>query len=144
MERKLKNIISGLLNSFISRNSDVNGYWSIGKLYSHMLNNNGSKISIDLLEKRITPIHTDFEDLIHQYNKIFKDKVRHKDLDLDKILNVKILLEKKHKVYNNPHELIPLICSIKCVCENRKILFYKVEFYSRSHNPKLEHKSCRN
>ena len=72
MSRKstLKNILNGLLSSFVSRNNDVNGYWGIGKLYSLMINKQVHKVEIDLMNNTIIPYSTDFYFRISKYSEL--------------------------------------------------------------------------
>ncbi|RBW59239.1 hypothetical protein DS884_05730 [Tenacibaculum sp. E3R01] len=142
MEKKLKNIASGLLNSFISRNNDVNGYWGIGKLYSLMIQNNCFEIKIDLLAKTMIPENAKFTPLITRFNKKFKNKIAKIDLCVNEISSVYILLHKKEKIDSDNYKLTPLLCSIKV--NYKKNIEYHLEVMCRKHNPKLESKSCRN
>ena len=48
--RALKGIACGFIDSFVSRNNDVSGYWGIGKLYREALERPASSICIELLD----------------------------------------------------------------------------------------------
>ncbi len=65
--RELGGISGGLVNSFVSRNNDVGGYWAIGKLCSHSLQTGEEEVTIDLLAKRISPLNPEFAQMIDKY-----------------------------------------------------------------------------
>ena len=47
--RALKGVAYGLVDTFVSRNNDVSGYWGIGRLCREALERQVSSVSIDLL-----------------------------------------------------------------------------------------------
>lgn len=51
--RRLTNIASGMCCSFASRNNDLDGYWSIGKLRSLAERYGQTTVSLDLLMSSI-------------------------------------------------------------------------------------------
>ena len=53
--RALKGLAYGLIESFVSRNNDVQGYWGIGKLYGEALEQSGSSVCIDLIDQNVRP-----------------------------------------------------------------------------------------
>ncbi|WP_299158299.1 hypothetical protein [uncultured Tenacibaculum sp.] len=145
MKRNLKNIISGLLNSFISRNNDVNGYWGIGKLYALMIDNNCLEVRINLLEKRIKPESLDFNFLINDYSNKLISKIEDVGLFEEDISSVNIFLKSNVKnLLNKDYETVPLLCSIKMIYKENIILKYEQRVMCRKHNLNLESKSCRN
>ena len=76
----LKNIANGIINSFISRNNDVYGYWGIGKLCSLMIKSKSMTIEIDLIEKRINPNHDEFNIMINQYSDYLLSHIKRQGL----------------------------------------------------------------
>lgn len=52
---RLTNIASGLCGAFGSRNNDLDGYWSIGKLRSLAMEHDRTTIVIDLLDLSMQP-----------------------------------------------------------------------------------------
>ena len=65
--RELKNIASGLLCSFISRNNDVGGYWGIGKLCLLAQDGATTGVELDLLSETVHPKSTEFSKLLQGY-----------------------------------------------------------------------------
>ncbi len=50
--KEILNIAHGLLGSFISRNNDINGYWALGLLYKHVLENEADTITLDIFDRK--------------------------------------------------------------------------------------------
>lgn len=53
--RDLQGIANSLVETFISRNNDVSGYWGIGKLYQETIAYSTSKMDLDLLARTAQP-----------------------------------------------------------------------------------------
>lgn len=62
--KELKNISRGLVNSFVSRNNDYDGYWELAKLYDLSVENGGVEVEIDLLSGTTKPVSPKFLPLI--------------------------------------------------------------------------------
>ncbi|MCC7249008.1 MAG: hypothetical protein IT473_10330, partial [Lysobacter sp.] len=73
--KELKNIASGLLGSFISRNNDVAGYWGIGQLSSLAAKNSVDSVRIDLILGSITPPNAFFSELVSGYSRILNQRL---------------------------------------------------------------------
>jgi len=48
-------LANGLVESFVSRNNDVDGYWGVGKLYAFAHVHQTTEVTIDLLTQEIFP-----------------------------------------------------------------------------------------
>ena len=55
---EIGSIASGLLQSFVSRNNDVEGYWGIGVLYLYAQQAGQLKVTVDILRESVDPPHT--------------------------------------------------------------------------------------
>lgn len=132
----LKNIAQGLLNSFISRNNDVNGYWGIGKLYTLMLNKSINKVEIDLLNISISPSNDEFQYRISKYSEELLNKLYGKKLNKNIIKSAKIVL-----ICSDITISKSLLNNVKCkiiIDNNEKQITFNNEVYCRKHNPKVE------
>ncbi|MCA0201293.1 MAG: hypothetical protein LCH56_10695 [Proteobacteria bacterium] len=65
--REIAAIARNLALTFVSRNNDVDGYWAIGKLYSHALKAGVSELDIDLLNDSIAPPSSEFNKMLSHY-----------------------------------------------------------------------------
>lgn len=66
--RELKNVASGILCSFISRNNDVDGYWGIGKLCLLAQERAATNVKLDLLAEKVFPESMEFLKLLEGYH----------------------------------------------------------------------------
>ena len=51
-KKKLRDVIAGVLSSFVSRNNDMWGYWGVGVLCFEALKAEASSVDIDILKQR--------------------------------------------------------------------------------------------
>jgi hypothetical protein len=66
----LTNIANGLCGSFASRNNDLNGYWSIGKLRSLAEQYGQTIVLLDLMTLSIRPSSPDFASVLAHYRRL--------------------------------------------------------------------------
>lgn len=52
---ELGSIGSGVLQSFVSRNNDLDGYWAMGKLYLYSIHAKSRTLQLDLIEGKVIP-----------------------------------------------------------------------------------------
>ena len=53
--REIKSIVNSFMQSFSSRNNDVNGYWGVGKLYKFAQDRNVSDLTMALIQNGMIP-----------------------------------------------------------------------------------------
>lgn len=131
----LKNSINGLLDTFISRNNDVDGYWGIGKLYSLMISRKIEIIEIDLKSKTIFPNKKEFETMISKYSNWIFEKIKNKDID--SLNALKITLTSLPN-YNKPYSLNKINCKISFIDSLDKEYSLSRDVMCRKHNPNIE------
>ncbi len=142
-KKQFKNIINGLLCSFISRNNDVNGYWGIGKLYSLMVKSESLKIEIDLINKTISPNDNEFKLLVSKYSAYLFNRMKVEKIDKKHLIKATVILI---GYPNNPILSLGILAPHKIHCRiliidslNTKYALEK-NVWCREHNPKLESK----
>lgn len=144
--KELKNIAYGLINSFVSRNNDVFGYWGIGKLYSHMLTSGRLEIKIDLVHANIEPLSDEFRFLVLEYSQRLFEQLEKRKVKNSCIISAEIIIT------GYPNEPIPMLgniapnrlnCKLIIKDDLNKIHFAENEVWCREHNPRVELKSTR-
>lgn len=65
--RQIKSVAAGIIDSFNSRNNDLEGYWAIGKLCRFAHEHAISTVTLDLLNIICTPDSTEFNAIMHDY-----------------------------------------------------------------------------
>lgn len=66
----LTNIASGLCGSFASRNNDLDGYWSIGRLRSLAERHGRTTVLLDVLTSSIQPSSPEFAFVLARYRRL--------------------------------------------------------------------------
>ena len=89
-QRILKGLANGLVETFISRNNDVSGYWGIGQLYREALDHQQSETSLDLLGNRAQPNGRIGAAVILQYRSYVSSRLARYQMSLEDILEAKI------------------------------------------------------
>lgn len=143
MSRKsrIKNIANGILNSFISRNNSVNGYWGIGVLLKDLMETKTQYIELDIMN----PLKNGkYHLMTKNYKEIFLNNMKNHNLKLNENIKFYILV----RAIDNKDNLSKLQTH-KVICE----LYYESQITSfsldnsikaRVHNPLREMKSLRN
>lgn len=140
-----KNIISGTIHSFISRNNDVDGYWGIGKLYSHMLASGSMTLTIDLLKQEIYPPNDHFRKLLSKYSFVVKEKLHRANL-LHRVKSAKIdLIVYPNECAAHLGSLAPnrMRCTIEIVDDAYKKHSFALDTWCRPFDPLKELRSTR-
>ena len=144
--RELNDVADGLLNSFISRNNDVYGYWGIGKLYSQMLRTISLKINIDLIDKTISPSNDEYLLLISDFSNRLYFLIDRKKLHKKHVTKAEIVLSgiesEQQSRYGN---LTPnrMNCKVIITDDLLKAHVSETNIWCREHNPATELKSGR-
>lgn len=68
--KQLTNVASGLCGAFASRNNDLDGYWSIGKLRLLAERNGRTTVLLDLLASSIHPSSSEFAPVLVRYHRL--------------------------------------------------------------------------
>ena len=144
--KEFKTIADGLLSSFISRNNDVQGYWGIGKLYSHMLQSNSMTIVIDLITERITPDSFEFQCLTSGFADRLQTQVKNQKINRKHLSSAELILT------GFPNEPIPSLgqyapnrmnCRFIITDDLGKKHICEKNVWCREHNPEKELRSTR-
>lgn len=65
--KELKHVAFCVLQSFISRNNDIEGYWAIGKIYLMLLHTPSLRLNLDLKNLRCSPEINTLTPVLEQY-----------------------------------------------------------------------------
>jgi hypothetical protein len=134
------------MNSFISRNNDVYGYWGIGKLYSHMTATNSTTIEIDLISLEIKPTNNEFALLIKEYSNKMLKHLKKLNLDEGVIQKATIILNGyKNEPTLSLGQMAPnrINCKVSLVDDLNKKYTCETNTWCRKHNNLKESKSTR-
>jgi len=90
---RLTNIASGLCGSFVSRNNDLDGYWSIGKLRSLAERYGRTTVLIDVLTSSIHRSSSEFAPVLARYRSLLAKLADLSGIRLDEITAAHISLD---------------------------------------------------
>lgn len=89
----LTNIASGLCGSFASRNNDLDGYWSIGKLRSLAKRHGRTAVLLDVLTSSIQPSSAEFALVLARYCRLLAKLADLSGIQLEEITTARITLD---------------------------------------------------
>ncbi len=90
---RLTHIASGLCGSFASRNNDLDGYWSIGKLRLLAEQYGEPAVSLDLLTSSMQPTSSEFAPVLAYYRGLLEKLAYLSRIRLEKITTARITLD---------------------------------------------------
>lgn len=134
------------MNSFISRNNDVYGYWGIGKLYSHMTKTNSTRIEIDLISLEIKPVNNEFTLLIKEYSTKMFRHLKKLNLNDNVIQKATIVLNGyKNEPTISLGQMAPIRinCKVSLVDDLNRVYNCETNTWCRKHSKLRESKSTR-
>jgi hypothetical protein len=90
--RALKSIANGLVETFVSRNNDVSGYWGIGQIQRE-LGHPDAVVELDLLHGKATPNGPIARELVTRYSAYLSESLARDGFNHSAITTAKVLVE---------------------------------------------------
>ncbi len=145
--KELKNIASGLLGAFVSRNNDVGGYWGIGHLCSLATNSQSAKVKLDILAKTMFPACSTFDKLLSGYSSRLAHQMNARCLPIAWITNSTIELDFNAELPDDRRVPIStrgglFSVTVTIVDDRSKAHSVKAYGYCAPHNATKEYKSA--
>ena len=146
--KELKGIASGVLSSFNSRNNDLYGYWGIGILCLYAQRLNITTLTIDLIDKTISPSQPSAMPMICFYNQMLMSKLESRGIPTtlvkSALLSISFNVEYDAKYHYFRSELgKPYLCSLSIVGDHDKVYLAVTGGRCRPHEPGNELMSTR-
>jgi hypothetical protein len=91
--RQFAGAATSLLESFVSRNNDVGGYWAIGQLCRHALKTRVTRIDIDLLSRTISPANERLKAVVEAYARRLEKQCAAQRVPFDWLFGATISIE---------------------------------------------------
>ena len=159
MRRKTEflSIGSGVLHSFVSRNSDIDGYWSIGKLYSYANAADTLEVKLNLLNVEITPPLSVLKRIVHrpnilplatQYGAMLRNLMARREVPSEWLSSAIVTIE-FNPAGANPVQppacagLSPFHAALELIDNLGQVYTLKTSGWCRPHNPWMESASTR-
>lgn len=96
-------VASGIINSFASRNNDIDGYWGLGKLYKALEYEESKIISIELITKVVTPDINELKLMPLSYSELLTKLVYNKKIPINWIMSATITSEFEAEYQHHYH-----------------------------------------
>ena len=145
----IKNISYGIMDSFMSRNNDINGYWALGIFYKVAAENNQKHFVLDLISKVSDPYYKYSANVASRYKEFIDKQLAKPSLDSIKIIHAQVQIEfnvpaeKKHIermiTWGKPFNL-----KVTLEDENHKLYIAQTVGWCDKHNPNKERRSIKN
>ena len=145
--KELIDVILGILNSFNSRNNDLQGYWALGVLYRFAKYNNVQSLKFDLLNQIIEPEEANFYQIISEYHSKLDRLLNKKKMNLNCLQSAIITID--FGLYTKHHKKIkypiggPYVITGRLIDDRGKIFESIIYGKCRSRNPTQEQQSGR-
>jgi hypothetical protein len=139
----LTNIASGLCGSFASRNNDLDGYWSIGKLRLLAERSDRTRVSLDLLTSSIHPSSSEFAPILVRYRRLLAKLADLSRVRLEEITAAHITLDFAPPpwpriVHYKPQWGVPFTLIVTINAKDRAAGIVHHAGYCRPHDPARE------
>lgn len=144
--KEFSTIADGLVRSFVSRNNDVNGYWGIGKLYSHIVTTGVEELKIHLLRRSIEPDNEEFKLLINEFANRLNNQIENRRLNHNFLKKAELVIigipdvPTTHLGRIAPNKVK---CRLVIVDDLNREHVGEASTWCRAHNPENESKSGR-
>jgi hypothetical protein len=145
---RLTNIASGLCGSFASRNNDLDGYWSIGKLRSLAERYGRTTVLLDVLTSSIHPSSSEFAPVLARYRSLLTKLADLSGIRLEEITAAHITLDFAPPPwprisYYKPQWGDQFTLTVTINADSRAPGIVHHAGYCRSHDPAKESRSAR-
>lgn len=144
----LKNIASGLCGSFVSRNNDLDGYWSIGKLRLLAEQHRRTHLSLDLRARSIDPSSSEFSAVLARYGRLLEKLAERSRFPLEKITAACITMDFAPEPWPRPRYIDAqwgdqFVLTVTVTADGKAAGIVRYASYCRAHDPDKESQSTR-
>lgn len=144
----IKNLAYGLLGTFVSRNNDIGGYWSLGVLRLYAEHNGLEKVIIDLLHPTLELAYkSPVVQAEETYGRWLRNRLTEKQLDVRLIAEAKVHVrfstfrEFPNAIRDTRGE--PYHCTVTISRRDRKPYVVSKVGVCAPHDPKKDRRSTR-
>lgn len=142
--RELKNVASGFLSSFVSRNNDIDGYWGLGMLCSYARKNRFETVELNLLSGKSTPSSSDTDRASLQYAQSFSRRLVSYRIPVEWITKAIMQITFKNAGrYSLSMPMYRFNCILTICDDMENSRSVALSGYCREHNAALESRSTR-
>lgn len=126
--KELKGVCNDLLDNFVSRYNDLDGYWALGKFKTFLESTQNSCLSFDLTHSGSD--HGPFSQTLDYYCFAFRRQLKIKKIPVAHVASAIIKVEQQSPA--------ALICSFKITTDHGKVYECRKQLMVRRHDPSIE------
>lgn len=145
---RLRSIASGLCGAFCSRNNDLDGYWSIGKLRLLADQNDHTTVSLDVLNDAMQPFSAEFAPMLAKYRRLLLKLADATRIRPEQITGADIIVDFvptpwPRAIDDTPQCGDQFVLTVTISADGRTAGVMRHAGYCRPHNPAEESRSNR-
>jgi hypothetical protein len=147
--KELKGVAAGVLGSFVSRYTEVDGYWALGMLYQHAEDHATNAVEIDLLRRRIVPEDSGLTALAAYCSSLLGKQLGHRGIPDNWVRDAKISvqfdvpLQGRYAPQQTWREGRPFEAIIEVTDDSGTVHSVSALGWCAPHDPKKESRSAR-
>ncbi len=148
--KKLKGVAAGVLDNFIARYNEIDGYWAVGKIFKSLKGLGCRNIEIDVLKLISTPNISQTDDIVYKLKKWLLDQIEKNFLDIKIIAHVKISIDFLVFKASHSESFIeqaiegPFVVTAKIIDDQSKQYIASKTGWCWAHDPNRESRSASN
>jgi len=140
--RQLKGVAAGIASSFISRNNDLDGYWSLGILYKSISETGVFVITLNLLTGESSPEFKSSKRVVRPYYEYLLKQIENNGFEIFQISSAIVEIE-----FNTTQSKMllcrytwgdPFVCRVSITDDLNKKHVYEDHGCCRKHDPNKE------
>lgn len=130
---EIQGVCNDLLDSFVSRYNDIDGYWALGKFQTYMQSNVAHELCFDLVGRSDTVRKHPFSQTSRYYSGALRRHLKVRTIPLSWVNQGKITIRAASSK--------ELECCIEVVTDLGKVFTSRRDVTAQPYNPKLEQRS---
>jgi len=140
--RQLKGVAAGIASSFISRNNDLDGYWSLGILYKFTSEIGESVFTLNLLTGESSPEFKSSKRVVRPYYEYLLKQIENNGFEIFQISSA--IVEIEFNTARSKMQLCrytwgdPFVCRVSITDDLNKKHIYEEHGCCRKHDPNKE------
>lgn len=145
---RLKNIANGLCGAFVSRNNDLYGYWSLGKLRLLAEQHGRKTVLLDFLNLSMEPGSSEFTTVLVRYRRLLEKLTKLSNVRAEEIRAASIVIDFAPAPWMKPRYIDPecgdqFVLTVTIEADGRMPGIVHHASYCRPHDPDKESRSTR-
>lgn len=144
--RKLLDVAAGIAGSFVSRNNDLDGYWSLGALRSCADSKHLQTLRLDILSGRAEPEHESLVRVAEAYRQVLARQLATRSIAHEVMVSAEVEITFYRDLRNAPSAATygsPFSCTVRLTDHRDRTFERTIVGHCAPHDPRRERRSTR-